>query len=171
MPVEAHDRKPLQAQSNGLKSTQANSIDLKENLYHPISAMPAFANSKQSSATRANLIRIATVQREPTYQPKDLATGSRAQGQRQTGKGANPLKHVQCMNFPHQRCREFMHSTKSTRGRRPETGNQNPLQLRSAPGIYSYPERTTSVELEKRERVSAALPRGSHNIPRRRQQK
>ena len=45
-----------------------------------------------------------------------------------------------------------MHCTKSTRGRRPETGNQNPLQLRSAPGIYSHPERITRVELEKRGR-------------------
>ena len=137
--MEAHDRTPLQAQPRGLKSTQANSIDLKEILYHPNSAMPAFANRKHSSATRANLIRIATVQREPTYQPKDLASESRAQGQRQTGKGANPLKHVQCMNFPHQRCRKFMHCIKSTRGCRPETGNQSPLQLRSTPWCLQPP--------------------------------
>ena len=54
-----------------------------------------------------------------------------------------------------------MHCTKSTRGRRPETGNQNPLQLHSAPGIYSHPERITSVELEKEREFPLHYPEGA----------
>ena len=52
--------------------------------------MPASANTKQSAATRANPIHIDTIQQEPTYQPKDLATGSRAWALGRRAKPPNP---------------------------------------------------------------------------------